>query len=131
MTVAVLATAALAVILLDAHRRRRRQRRERRARLDEQLALIRTDRDRLAAGLGKAVGERASLAVQTASLRRRIDALERDAADWKAIAEGWMRRAVDHRTAPQPVVVDELRQRRDDRGRFTKPAAEAATEVAQ
>ena len=41
--------------------------------------------------------------------------------DWKVIAAAQLRRVADLRT-PAPEVVDELRQRRDGRGRFTKAA---------
>lgn len=139
MTAAVLATAAFASLLLPfyirARRARARRERQRQARADEWVTLVRADRDRV-------IRERDSLAVQTWSLRRRVDveAAARRRAEFLAetYLAAWRRETRERRAltdqlaaldTPAPVVVDELRQRRDARGRFVPAAQRAAGEV--
>lgn len=139
MTAAVLATAALAAVLLAVHIGARRARAERarvrQARLDDRIAGFHADRQRVLDDLDETRRQRDSLAVQVdveATGRRRAEFLaETYLAAWRR--ETRERRALTDRLAaldtPVPTVVDELRQRRDARGRFVPAAQRAAGEV--
>ena len=81
-------------------------------------------------------GHRNSLAQQTWSLRQQVEQLERDIAEWRALACDNYRRYIDAKDARPIRVIDaelveqdrpalSLVRGRDDRGRFVK--AEAAS----